>query len=105
MSGKRRQTDLNITSSELRAICSQYECDILADDDDSYAVKKAMQSLDKSDFIIFCLYMELGTKTDVGKVLGISRVSASRIINNIEKEIKEKLYGTAADNTDDSVHS
>lgn len=90
MTTQRKQTDINITAQELRNICGQFKVND-NDDDTTYAIKKAMEKLDKSDFIIYCLYLELETKTDVGKVLGISRVSASRIIKAIESHIKDLI--------------
>lgn len=94
MSTKKHPTDVNITAKELRNICGQYEfnedCSFI-DTDDSYMIKKAMSKLEKSDFIIYCLYLELGTKTAVSEILGISRISTTRIIKNIEEEIKKNL--------------
>lgn len=94
MNGKKQPTNIKITAQELRNICSQYEFNEdtkLTDDDDTYMIKRAMTKLDKSDFIIYCLYLELETKTAVAEVLGISRISATRIIKNIENEIKKNL--------------
>lgn len=93
MTTQKRQIDIKITSEELRNICNQFKVND-NDDDTTYAIKKAMEKLEQSDFIIYCLYLELGTKTDVGKVLGISRVSASRIIKSIEGHIKQFLNVT-----------
>lgn len=94
MNGKKQQIQIKITAQEIRNICSQYEfkedCKLI-DDDKSYSIKKAMSKLDKSDFIIYCLFLELGTKTEVAEVLGISRISTTRIIKNIENEIKKYL--------------
>lgn len=112
MSTKKQATEIKITSNEIRNICSQYEFNEnskLIDDDRSYSIKKAMSKLEKSDFIIYCLFMELGTKTEVAEVLGISRISATRLIKNIENEIKQKINDNidrpATGNTDNSVHN
>lgn len=111
MTTKKQATEIKITSSEIRNICSQYEFNEnskLIDDDRSYSIKKAMNKLEKSDFIIYCLFMEFGTKTEVADVLGISRISATRLIKGIEEHIKEiikhdsKLILT---DTDNSVHN
>ena len=94
MTTKKQATEIKITSNEIRNICSQYEFNEnckLTDDDRSYSIKKAMSKLEKSDFIIYCLFMELGTKTEVAEVLGISRISATRLIKNIETEIKQHI--------------
>lgn len=104
---KRQQIDLNITAREIKNICSLYEFNEdskLIDDDRSYSIKKAMSELEKSDYVIYCLFLELGTKTDVARVLGISRISASRIIKQIEEHIKtlvnkeNNLYNNKKDN-------
>ena len=104
---KKQPIEFNITAQEIRNICSQYdfnEDSKLTDDDRSYAIKKAMSKLDRSDYVIYCLYLELGTKTDVAHLLGISRISATRIIKQIEEHIKElvntenKLYNDKKDN-------
>lgn len=88
----KKPMEIKITAKEIKNICSQYEFNEdckMKDDDKSYSIKKAMSKLDKSDFIIYCLYMDLETKTKVAEVLGISRISTIRIIKNIENEIKE----------------
>ena len=106
MTTNKQATEIKITSSEIRNICSQYEFNEnskLIDDDRSYSIKKAMDKLEKSDFIIYCLFMELGTKTEVAEVLGISRISATRNIKQIEEHIRElvneenKLYDKEKD--------
>lgn len=84
----KQTTQLNINAKELRNIMSQYEYN-LNDDDRSYAIKAAMNKLDKADKIIYAIYLEVGTKTATAQVLGISRISATRIIHNIEDRIKE----------------
>lgn len=92
MTTKKQPIQINITAPEIRNICSQYafneDCK-LKDDDRSYSIKKAMNKLELSDKIIYCLYMELGTKTAVADVLGISRISTTRIIKQIEDHIKQ----------------
>jgi DNA-directed RNA polymerase specialized sigma subunit len=109
---KKQPIEFNITAQEIRNICSQYdfnEDSKLIDDDRSYSIKKAMSKLDRSDFVIYCLYLELGTKTDVAHLLGISRISATRIIKNIENEIKQKINDNidrpVTGDTDNSVHN
>ena len=92
MTTKKQPIELKITSQEIRNICEQYafnEDTRLKDTDESYAVKKAMSKLEKSDFIIYCLFLELETKTAVAEVLGLSRISTTRIIKQIEEHIKQ----------------
>lgn len=110
MTTRKQPIELKITSQEIRNICEQYafnEDTRMKDTDESYAVKKAMSKLDKSDFIIYCLFLELETKTAVAEVLGLSRISTTRIIRQIENHIKEIVRndGFVIDNTDNSLHN
>ena len=110
MTTRKQPIELKITSQEIRNICEQYafnEDTRMKDTDESYAVKKAMSKLDKSDFIIYCLFLELETKTAVAEVLGLSRISTTRIIKQIENHIKEIVRndGFVIDNTDNSLHN
>lgn len=107
----RKPIEIKITSQELRNICSQFELDkdsIFSDDDRSYAIKKAMSKLEKSNYIIYCLYLELESKTAVAEVLGLSRISTTRIVKQIENHIKEIMEKDAehiTDNTDTGLHN
>lgn len=110
MTTRKQPIELKITSQEIRNICEQYafnEDTRLKDTDESYAVKKAMSKLDKSDFIIYCLFLELETKTAVAEVLGLSRISTTRIIKQIENHIKEIVRndGFVIGDTDNSLHN
>lgn len=110
MTTKKQPIELKITSQEIRNICEQYafnEDTRLKDTDESYAVKKAMSKLEKSDFIIYCLFLELETKTAVAEVLGLSRISTTRIIKQIENHIKEIVRndGFVIGDTDNSLHN
>lgn len=84
----KKQPTINISPQEVKNIVSQYDIND-NDTDESYAIKQAMNKLELSDKIIYCLYMELGTKTAVADVLGISRISTTRIIKQIEDHIKQ----------------
>lgn len=85
-----QRNSLNISAKEIKNIVKSYEIEtVFSDDDRSYYIKEALNCMETSDKIIYLLYLELGTKTDVAKLLGISRISASRIIKNIEAQIKE----------------
>lgn len=110
MTTRKQPIELKITSQEIRNICEQYafnEDTRLKDTDESYAVKKAMSKLEKSDFIIYCLFLELETKTAVAEVLGLSRISTTRIIKQIENHIKEIVRndGFVIGDTDNSLHN
>lgn len=82
---------IKISAEEIRNIVNSYEPDQLTDSEEGYNTKMAMKELDQADRIIYCLYLELGTKTAVAEVLGISRISTTRIIKQIETEIRNKL--------------
>lgn len=84
----RKQQKIKISPQEVKNIVSQYEINE-NDTDETYAIKNAMNKIELSDKIIYCLYLELETKTSLSDVLGISRISTTRIIKNIENEIRE----------------
>lgn len=86
---KDRLNNINITAKELRAICKEYEYNeqehLMLDegeDERPYLIKKAMTHLDKSDYIIFCLYMEYKSERKVASLLGCSRTP---LHNNLAK--------------------
>lgn len=104
----KQQTDIKISATEIKNIVQSYEIDTInSDDDRTYSIKKALEKIEVSDKIIYLLYLELGTKTAVAEVLGISRISATRIIKRIENNIKElvKDDGFVIDNVDNSLHN
>lgn len=104
----KQQTDIKISAAEIKNIVQSYEIDTInSDDDRTFSIKKALEKIEVSDKIIYLLYLELGTKTAVAEVLGISRISATRIIKRIENDIKElvKDDGFVIDNTDNSLHN
>lgn len=68
------------------------------DDDDMLLIKKALDSLDDADRIIFVLYAEYGSLRKVGKKLGVSH---SIIFKNISR-IKKQLYDYIKANCTDS---
>lgn len=96
--GKKTQT-IDINREELRRITDEYRYDPEAEfwdldgDDRVWKVKKAMSRLDISDYIIFCLYLELRSERKLAALLGMSRTPIhkylvkvkSQIINNLEK--------------------
>ena len=55
-----------------------------------------MQSLEKSDQIIFSLYAEMESERKVAELLGVSRSPIHKIIS----KIKEEIIGKANDSTD-----
>lgn len=66
------------------------------DDEDMMLLKRALDSLEESDRIIFVLYAEWGSLRKVGKKLGVSH---SIIYKNISR-IKRELYDYIKANCD-----
>ena len=95
---KDRINRINITPKELRAICKEYEYDEEAhlmldegEDERPLLIKKAMQKLDKSDYIIFCLYMEYKSERKVAQLLGCSRTPLHLLLTKVKKQIQDYL--------------
>lgn len=89
---KTKQTpQLKINAKELKNILEQYEPN-LDDTDETYTIKKALNKLDRADKIIYCIYLEVGTKTQTANILGISRISCAKIIKEIESKIKSIVF-------------
>lgn len=57
------------------------------DDNDVYTLKKALESLEPSDKIIFVMYCENGSLRKVGKQLGVSHTIIYKQIQRIKKQI------------------
>lgn len=92
---KKRIGNIDITVKELKAICKEYEYDEDAhmmldegEDERPYLIKRAMSKLDKSDYIIFCLYMEYKSERKVASVLGCSRTPIHNELVKIIEQIK-----------------
>lgn len=88
---ERPQNMINIKAKELKNILSQFEPDMLIDNEETYNYKKAMQSLTKSDQIIFALYAELESERKVAELLGVSRSPIHKLICSIRNEITDYL--------------
>lgn len=82
-----------VNPKELKAICKEYEFDddnaIWEEEPRVYAIKKALSKIDKADYIIFCLYMELQSERKVAKQLGVSRTPVNKTIKRIKSQIME----------------
>lgn len=82
---------IKISGTELKNIMSEYETDILIDSDDAYNLKQAIQALNTSDRIIFCLYSELQSERKVADILGVSRSPIHKLLQNIKNQILTNL--------------
>ena len=99
---KDRINNIKITAKELRAICKEYEYDKQAhlmldegEDERPFIIKKIMGTLDKSDYIIFCLYMEYKSERKVAQLLGCSRTPLHLLLTKVKEYIRKHLqeYG------------
>lgn len=91
---EKKPIDIKLTPNEVKNICEQFTIDensIVYDTDNEYAIKKAMESLSKSDWIILCLYAELQSERKLAELLGVSRTPIGRELSRIKNIIKEKL--------------
>ena len=90
--------EIKITAAELKKICDEYKYNpeehLLIDEDEDerpYLIKKALSELEKSDYIIFCLYMEFKSERKVANILGCSRTPVHNSIKKIKEQIAKKL--------------
>lgn len=102
--------EIKIGRGELKEICKEYEYDDDPFNDEEEKVHKlkyALSKLERSDFIIFCLYMEYQSERKVGEILGCSRTPVSRTLRRIKEEIR-KIYDDIEDvdiDTTSGVHN
>lgn len=87
---KERNT-IRISGTELKNIMSQFSMDILTDSEQCYQMKKAVEKLNTSDKIIFCLYSELQSERKVADILGVSRSPIHKLLQNIKNQILTNL--------------
>lgn len=77
----------------LRKALEEYEPNLLKDKEEIYRVKEAVQNLPEVDRIVFLLYTELRSFTQLSLILGVSRSSCYWMIKRIREELKESLKG------------
>ena len=88
--GSTKNSEMKITSEELKAILADYEynSDILCDEDErTIKIKHALTKLPLADKIIFCLQTDIQSFRKVGNILGISYTSVFNEFNRIKNEI------------------
>lgn len=91
---RKQQIDIKLTPSEVKNICEQFtinDTSSIYDTEREYNIKKAMECLNKSDWIIFCLYAELQSERKLAELLGVSRTPIGRELARIKNIIKDKL--------------
>lgn len=82
---------LNLTSEELKGICSQFQMnddDFLTLDDRTLLAKEIMSRLSPSDFAILSLYLEYQSQRKVGEILGVSKTPIATALQKIKEEIE-----------------
>lgn len=85
--GKKKCRNLENIQPVLKRALEEYEPDIMEDDERIFQIKQVVDNLQESDRIIFLLYTELRSFTELSKVLGISRSSCFWTIKRIREEI------------------
>lgn len=89
------ENEIQIDPKELKAICKEYEFDpdtaLFEEDERVYQIKEALTKIDRADFIIFSLYMEMQSERKVAKQLGVSRTPINRAIKRIKQQIKDLM--------------
>lgn len=98
-SGNIKNSEMKITSEELKAILADYEynSDILCDEDErTIKIKHALTKIPLADKIIFCLQTDIQSFRKVGNILGISYTS----VFNEYKRIKNEIINIMNNDTD-----
>ena len=88
--GDIKNTEMKITSEELKAILADYEynSDILCEEDErTIKIKHALTKIPLADKIIFCLQTDIQSFRKVGNILGISYTSVFNEFKRIRNEI------------------
>ena len=94
--------DNKLTSRELKAIVAEYtydEDERFSDEllpepkrsDKEWETIRALNKVNKSDFIIYCLYLNYGSARRVGKLLGTSHAPVTRVLRRVEEEIMNEM--------------
>ena len=96
------KVDNKLTSRELKAIVAEYtydEDESFSDEllpepkrsDKEWETIRALNKVNKSDFIIYCLYLNYGSARRVGKLLGTSHAPVTRVLRRVEDEIMNEM--------------
>ena len=96
------KVDNKLTSRELKAIVAEYtydEDERFSDEllpepkrsDKEWVTLRALNKVNKSDFIIYCLYLNYGSARRVGKLLGTSHAPVTRVLRRVEDEIMNEM--------------
>lgn len=96
------KVDNKLTSRELKAIVAEYtydEDERFSDEllpepkrsDKEWETIRALNKVNKSDFIIYCLYLNYGSARRVGKLLGTSHAPVTRVLRRVEDDIMNEM--------------
>ena len=96
------KVDNKLTSRELKAIVAEYtydEDERFSDEllpepkrsDKAWETIRALNKVNKRDFIIYCLYLNYGSARRVGKLLGTSHAPVTRVLRRVEDEIMNEM--------------
>lgn len=97
---EKKQIDIKLTPNEVKNICEQFtinENSKVYDTENEYRMKKAMEVLYKSDWIIMCLYAELQSERKLAEILGVSRTPIGRELKRIKEIIRKELENDKKD--------
>ena len=85
MDGQRAQLAVDLDIRQLVLVA------IFEEDERVYDIKEALTKIDRADFIIFSLYMEMQSERKVAKQLGVSRTPINRAIKRIKQQIRDLM--------------
>lgn len=96
------KVDNKLTPRELKAIVAEYtydEDERFSDElaaepkrsDKEWETIRALNKVNKSDFIIYCLYLNYGSARRVGKLLGTSHAPVTRVLRRVEDEVMNEM--------------
>ena len=101
-------TERNIVN-EFKMICKDYECNnsIFNEDDEKVSILKDIinNKLERVDKTIILLYVDYQSYRNLGKTLGLDKMTIRREVLRIIDKIKAEYERTIADNRIGGVHS
>ena len=94
---------------EFKMICKEYECDdsIFSEDDEKVSILKDIinNKLERVDKTIILLYVDYQSYRQLGKTLGLDKMTIRREVLRIKDKIKTEYERIIADNRIGGLHS
>lgn len=91
----KEQPKFKISKEQVKDIYKEYtfnvDDDTLEYDDEMLALLKAFNKLDIADKIILELYAETKSQRKTSEILGVSRTTLIKVLNNIRDKIKQNI--------------